>query len=221
LSAFLKLANNAEKASLGSRAREKRFRFFLQLMDPVDRPLSILDVGGTPAFWERMGFADPSEAQITLVNLKEVEVNNPVFTSLAGSACDLSRFDDQSFDIVFSNSVIEHVGGLKDQQDMAAEVMRVGKRYFVQTPNKWFPIEPHFLLPWFQFYPVWFRIMLMRRFALGYAKAPISDLEKARDHVTRIRLLSRSEFQDLFPPASMYDEKMFGLNKSFVAYGGW
>ena len=60
-------------------------------------------------------------------------------------------FKDKSFDAVFSNSVIEHVGTFEDQKMMANEVIRVTNFYFIQTPNLYFPIEPHFLVPFFQF----------------------------------------------------------------------
>jgi hypothetical protein len=128
--------------------------------------------------------------------------------------------DDRSFDIVFSNSVIEHVGDHHDQLRMAEEVRRVGKRYFVQTPNKYFPIEPHFLFPFFQFLPLGLRVRLMQNFHLGwFPKTP--ERQKAREIVTGIRLLDRCEFRSLFPDATIYDEKVLGITKSFVAYAGW
>ncbi len=61
-------------------------------------------------------------------------------------------FGDREFDIAFSNSVIEHVPP-ELQAAFAAEVSRVADRYFVQTPNRYFPIEPHYQLPLFQFLP--------------------------------------------------------------------
>ena len=116
--------------------------------------------------------------------------------------------------------MIEHVGTYQDQLQMAQEVRRVGKRYFIQTPNKYFPLEPHFLFPLFQFFPIKLRVLLMQNFSLGwFAKTP--DAAKAREIVESIRLLSKREFVALFPKASIYEEKVFGLTKSFVAYGGW
>ena len=127
---------------------------------------------------------------------------------------------DASFDVVFSNSVIEHVGTYQDQIQMAKEVRRVGKRYFVQTPNKYFPLEPHFLFPLFQFLPINIRVLLLQNFKLGwFSKTP--DKVKAREIVESIRLLDKREFISLFPNAELYEEKIFGMTKSFVVYGGW
>ncbi|MGH7860878.1 MAG: methyltransferase domain-containing protein [Candidatus Dormibacteraceae bacterium] len=78
---------------------------------------------------------------------------SPPFQSVIGDARDLAQFQAQAFDVAFSNSVIEHVGGADDQRRMASEAMRVASHYFVQTPKHYFPIEPHFLVPGFQFMP--------------------------------------------------------------------
>ena len=67
----------------------------------------------------------------------------------------------------FSNSVIEHVPP-QLQSKFAEEVARVATRYFVQTPNRYFPIEPHYQLPLFQFLPKGIRKALNKRFALGW-----------------------------------------------------
>ena len=131
----------------------KRFAFFEQLIAPLVKPLRILDVGGTEDFWQSMGFGDRDDMWVTLLNVTAVATSSPQFVSIAGDARDLSQFKRREFDVVFSNSVIEHVGDFADQKRMADEVQRVGKRYFVQTPNRYFPIEPHFLFPCFQFLP--------------------------------------------------------------------
>ncbi|HJP60817.1 MAG TPA: hypothetical protein VJ865_12495, partial [Gemmatimonadaceae bacterium] len=118
-------------------------------------------------------------------------------------------------------SVIEHLGPrFEDQRRMADEVRRVGKRYFVQTPNRYFPIEPHFLTPGFQFLPVPARVWLVTHFNVGwYRRFP--DVASARQEVESICLLSRNQVRDLFPEAGIFEEKILGLTKSFVAYHGW
>ena len=123
-------------------------------------------------------------------------------------------------DLVFSNSVIEHLGDYENQRRMAEEVRRVGRRYFVQTPNKRFPIEPHFLVPWFQYLPVGARTWLINRFDVGWYRR-VPDRSVARAEVESIQLLTRKRFSALFPEATIYSEKFAGLTKSFVAIGGW
>jgi hypothetical protein len=116
--------------------------------------------------------------------------------------------------------VIEHVGGAADQKRMADEVQRVGRRYFVQTPNRYFPIEPHFLFPGFQFLPEAAQVFLLSHFRLGTYEI-VRDRDYARTLVREIRLLSLSEFRRLFPQATIHRERLVGLTKSFIAYGGW
>lgn len=201
--------------------RKRRFAFFLSLLSTVPRPIRILDVGGTQEFWDMMGWDALGDVRVTLLNLAAPPVNAANFESVAGDARDLSRYPDASFDVVFSNSVIEHLGpNFADQRRMAAEIARVGKRYFVQTPNRYFPLEPHFLTPGFQFLPLDLRVWLVSSFNVGWYKR-IPDKAQARREVESISLLSRDDVRRLFPGGCIYAEKFAGLTKSFVAYGGW
>jgi ubiquinone/menaquinone biosynthesis C-methylase UbiE len=137
-----------------------------------------------------------------------------------GDARDLSQFADHEFDVVFSNSVIEHVGSVGDQQKMANEIRRVGRFYFVQTPNRGFPLEPHFMFPFFQFLPVSCRAKLLQKFNLGWI-ARVPEFQNAKLVVQSIRLLTRRDLEQLFPEAEIFEERFLGLTKSFVAYSGW
>jgi len=216
---FRRVADNREAGSLAVQFRRKRFAFFQSLLSQLEPPVYILDIGGTENYWKTMGLDGNQDVFVTLLNLAEEHVTLPNVTSLAGDARE-TDFEDEHYDIVFSNSVIEHVGAYSDQTRMANEVRRVGKRYFIQTPNKYFPLEPHFLFPFFQFMPVSVRIYLLRHFNLGwFPKTP--DPAQAREAVEGIRLLSKKEFLRLFPNAQLYEEKVFALTKSFVAYEGW
>ena len=214
------LADNSSGTSLATRMRRARFALFLSLLRKIDGPVSILDIGGTQEFWNLMTEGENIDARITLLNIDHQQVTSAMFTSAVGDARRMPEFADKSFDVVFSNSVIEHVGSYEDQKMMAAEVMRVGRRYFVQTPNKRFPLEPHFLFPYFQYLPMSVRAQLVHRFDIGWYKR-MPSLEKAREEVQSIQLLTRKKFEALFPGAVIYLEKMAGLTKSFVAYAGW
>ena len=200
--------------------RRARFALFLSLLEKLDGHVEILDIGGTQEFWTLMTGGDPGDVRVTLLNIEHQPVSSSKFVSAAGDARAMPQFADKSFDVVFSNSVIEHVGDYRDQMRMANEVMRVGKRFFVQTPNKRFPLEPHFLFPFFQYLPVEMRAQLVHRFDIGWYKR-IPSIERARDEVSSIQLLTRNRFSGLFPGASIHDEKLLGLSKSFVAFGGW
>jgi hypothetical protein len=221
LSILKSLADNRSASSLATTLRKRRFAFFLFLLSTIPRPLRILDVGGTQEFWDMMGWEALGNVQVTLLNLAAQPVSSTRFESVAGDARDLSRYADSRFDVVFSNSVIEHLGpDVADQKRMADEIRRVGKRYFVQTPNRYFPLEPHFLMPAFQFYPLGLRVWLVSNFNVGWYKR-IPDKAKARREVESISLLSRGDLRRLFPGADIYEEKVAGLTKSFVAYSGW
>ena len=213
------IADNQDQRSLAVKFRRKRFAFFLSLLARLERPVRILDIGGTEVYWKMMGLPVEDRVFITLLNLTQDKVTLPNMISIAGDARSIQS-EDAGFDVVFSNSVIEHVGTYQDQLQMAREVMRVGKRYFVQTPNKYFPLEPHFLFPFFQFLPISIRVWLLRNFRLGwFEKTP--DKVKAREIVESIRLLGKSEFVSMFPNTSLYEEKILGVTKSFVVYGEW
>ena len=128
----------------------------------------------------------------------------------------LRAFGDQSFDLVHSNSLIEHVGSLDDQARMAAEIRRVAAGYFVQTPNRYFPIEPHFLVPAFQFLPVALRVRVARRFRPGWYRG--GDAAVAVRDAREIRLLSERELRAMFPDGQVWRERLYGMTKSFVVW---
>jgi len=216
---FKAIADNREPNSIAAKLRRRRTAFFASLLAPLEKPVWILDIGGTEQYWRMMNLPNHAGLSITLLNLEARAVTLPGCVSVRGDARSL-EFDDQSFDVVFSNSVIEHVGDFHNQMRMANEARRVGKRYFVQTPNRYFPIEPHFVFPLFQFLPIQWRVWLLTHFNLGWF-ARMTDRDEARQVVEGIRLLGRDEIKTLFPGALIYEERFFLLTKSFVAYGGW
>jgi hypothetical protein len=216
---LLRISDHRNPRSLAARLRARRSLFFHELLARVPKPVTILDVGGTADFWKRLAFAD-DDLKVTLLNMCAGVIDDPRFESIVGDARDLSAFRDSSIDVVYSNSVIEHVGTFADQRKMADEVRRVGKRYFVQTPNAWFPIEPHFLVPGFQFMPADVRAFLLTRANLGWV-ARERDHKAARAIVDAVRLLTEREMRALFPAALIHREKFLGMTKSVIAYDGW
>lgn len=134
---------------------------------------------------------------------------------VAGDARDMRIFHDNEFDVVLSNSVIEHVGSLEDQQKMAREIMRVGKAFFIQSPNRFFWLEPHFLVLFFQFMPLALKTFLLRSFNLGWIKR-VRDTKQAKKIVNSIRLMTRKELESIFSGAVIHKKKVLGLIKSFI-----
>ena len=128
----------------------------------------------------------------------------------------MSELEDNSYDLTHSNSVIEHLYDFENQSKMALEVQRVGKKFLIQTPNKYFFLEPHYLLPFFQFLPNSLKYFILTKTKLSRLKK--WDQEFAKQYIKEIRLLSEKEMKILFPKSKIYCEKFFGMNKSFTAH---
>jgi hypothetical protein len=221
MSLLQKLSDPRRPGSIARRLRERRFAFFSALLENVPRPIRLLDIGGTVDFWETMGFLGGGDTEITLCNVTSLPPpRNPGIRLVQADACDLGMFRDGEYDVVFSNSVIEHVGDMSRCRAMADEVQRVGRRYFVQTPNRHFPIDPHFPFPFFQFLPLAVRAFLLRKLPLAWV-GRIRDPANAREIAQSVKLLTESELRGLFPGCEMYREKFLGMTKSFIAYSGW
>ncbi len=213
-----KLAVNTDSTSLASRMRQERSKLFWDWAKGFGPSVRILDVGGTVFWWKNNAEVPDFAHHITLFNLPGTPVPEELeerFDIVFGDARDLSEFEDQSFDIVFSNSVIEHVGRLQEQQKMASELRRVGKHYFIQTPNRCFPMEPHFLFPFWQFLPLRVRASVLRYFNVGWVNKQRTYFD-ATVRVEEIRLLTLGELQHLFPDAEVLREKVSGFTKSYM-----
>ncbi|MCZ8333375.1 MAG: class I SAM-dependent methyltransferase [Rhodobacteraceae bacterium] len=128
---------------------------------------------------------------------------------MEGDACDLSRFGDLSFDIAFSNSVIEHVGGPEKRSALAQEARRLAPRYWVQTPSVWFPIEAHTYLPFWWFYPPFLKRAFIKRWR--------RDLPEWCEMIEGTTVLPFAELRALFPEATILTERLIGLPKSYIA----
>lgn len=215
---FLKktVAHSANPNSIGNKFRQKRIAFLESLIEPLPKPIKILDVGGSERFWVNANFHKRKDLEITLLNLSIFTTEHTNMTSVIGDATNLSQYENNSFDLVFSNSVIEHLYTKENQQKMAAETQRVGKFYCIQTPYKYFIIEPHYVLPLFQFVPKKFAYWIL-------TKTNLSRLNKwepheAKQYLDEIRLLSKKEMIELYPKGKLWEEKFFGLTKSISAH---
>ena len=155
--------------------------------------------------------SEPTRPHVTYVN---IYANSKSKVWIIADGCSLP-FKDNSFDISYSNSVIEHLGTIEKQRLFATECQRVGKRLYVQTPNKWFFIEPHLITPFIHWLPRRWQRHLLRRFTVwGILTKPTP--QQCDDFLKEVRLLTAEEMQPLFPKAKMENEYFLGFVKSLI-----
>ncbi|WP_374569304.1 class I SAM-dependent methyltransferase [Ideonella sp.] len=197
--------------------RARRLRAFADRLGarPGDR---ILDLGGNIETWTlaeqpyRLTLLNTSAASAGTLRPWRLPTNGAEWRVIVGDATDLGQFADQSFDIVFSNSVIEHLGDAERVACFAREVRRVGRSYWVQTPAYTFPIEAHTGLPFYWFYPR----------PLRNAWAAWQDRRHAHQPwhcpLAQTSHLKLSLLRQLFPEAQVYTERVGGFAKSWSMY---
>ncbi len=176
----------------------------------------VLDVGGTPGNWELLSV----RPRLTLLNTPRAREKAPAGVDwVSGDGC-LLPFADGSFDIVFSNSVIEHVGSEERQRAFAREAARVGVHYWIQTPNRRFPIELHLLTPLVHFLPKRWQRRLIPRFTIwALLTRPSPDQREfyVEHFLNEVRLLDGAALGGLFPGARILRERFLGLSKALIA----
>ena len=197
--------------------RRKRLDLFRRSLSPGPEDV-LLDVGGYPVFWT---VHPPMAGRIDTLNLHAASFDPASFPNhrirpLEGDGRALP-FEDGSYDIAFSNSVIEHVGSWEDQKSFAAELCRVGKRVWCQTPALECPIEPHFLAPFVHWMPRQWRPFVVRYFTpRGWASK--GSKESIQEMVDWTRLISKREMAELFPDCRILVEYLVPLvPKSYIA----
>lgn len=212
---LLNAADDTLTGSLSNRLRAKRFADFERFTAALPRPLRVLDIGGTVDYWEARGWAGRDDVELVLLNLTGGACQYGNITLVAGDACDITDFPDGAFHVAFSNSVIEHVGTPERQAMMAREVARVADRYWVQTPAFTFPMEPHYLIPGWQWLPRPVRVRVLQHRNVGQlGRTP--DRASAERVIDGTRLLTRRQLRRMFPDAEIRAERL-GLVKSWTA----
>lgn len=209
---YNRIANNRNKESLSAKLRAKRFEKFVNEMS-IKETDRILDVGGNENTWKDSGLTN----EITLLNLS-FDQEDSRYIYIQGDACHMDMIKDQEYDIVFSNSVIEHVGEYQRQQLFANEILRVGKKIWVQTPYKHFPIEPHFLFPFFQYIPK----NISKNIALYWPFSHYSFLHNMPHEILseleKLNMLSIGDVRKLFGNCHISYEMYFGMIKSLIIF---
>ena len=209
--------------SVGSKFRAKRIAPLLSMFADVYEKygcVKIIDMGGTRTYWNIIPgeILSKFNVHITLVNLpgSVKQSGDERFDYVEGDCRDLSFIDDNAFHIAHSNSVIEHVGDWEGMTRFAREVARVAPAYFVQTPNFWFPVEPHCMMPFFHWLPRQMRIFLIRKLNVGNWSRQDS-VDSAVRTIDSAQLLNKSMFAELFKDASHFTEKFLLMPKSLIA----
>ena len=219
MSIFRLFVDYQKKESFVNQFRKKRFQLLITRIEEIIKGnnFKILDIGGDIQYWKNIGWKH-SACKIHLLNLYKIEIplnENCQFSSEIGNALDLP-YQKKEYDLVFSNSVIEHVGSYQNQKRFANEVMRVSENYIIQTPSLWFPLEPHSLLPFFQFIPHSIRAMLIMIFNINYF--PKAKTYKEALKVSHSTLMfTKKRFKKLFPEAEIQVERFLGIPKSYTA----
>ncbi len=181
--------------------RRRRFKNFVS---DYQSCRTILDVGGAPYTWPIIGRCDG----ITILNLT-VPADTDRVKYILGSGCSMP-FADKSFDLTFSNSVIEHVGTEANQFAFAREMMRVGKRIYCQTPSRLFPIDPHLTTPLLHWFPIsWLKPKLLRYLTLnGWLWGKPYEYD--------VNWISKRKLRKMFPGCKIKTERFLFMPKSFI-----
>ena len=201
--------------------RKKRADFIKKIIIFIyekNNSCKIIDLGCTEEFWNIIdtNFLYENNVKITLINLHPYEVKNKqIFKIHHMDFFSLNPKDFSNFDLSFSNSVIEHLENDENQRKFASLHKTIAKYYYCQTPNKHFPIEPHFIFPFFQYLPKQIQIILLVRFNIGNFDN-IQNENEARRYLKEIQLLSKKDIMRLFSNNFLEEEKFFFLVKSYV-----
>lgn len=199
--------------SLAGRARIRRWKYLTECF-PSIAGMRVLDLGGSAESW-RLAPVQPKS--VTVVNLTApAGPTQPSIVHIQGDACDLpNSVARDHFDLVYSNSLIEHVGGHVNRQRLADNVHARADRHWVQTPYRYFPIEPHWVFPGMQWLPYEARVQVSLHWNRGHFRTYNRD--EAEKLVNEVDLLSISQMRGYFPSSVIWQERFAGLVKSITA----
>lgn len=213
-------------AQLRAWTRARRRRLFEGFL-PAHRPLRIVDLGGTVPFWRSFGLSPEHQLHVTLIN------NHANDDTAAGIADHTGLIDDRNmdancvtidylraFDLIFSNSFLEHLSAREEQAALANKICASGRAYFIQIPNKNSPVDPHFpspLAPFFAIYPRKVQAFMLSHSKLG-SGAKSRDFEDAMDRLRFYNPLGLDDMRALFPDAQFRTDRPAGVPMSVIAW---
>lgn len=191
---------------------------------PALPELTVLDVGGEVHSWLD---AEIRPRHVTLMNpprpaeRAEDRIRSAGtgdwMTVVAGDACEPpDEIKEQRYDLVYSNSVIEHVGGHLRRRRCAHWVRALGDHHRVHA-NRFFPIEPHFVIAGIQFAPPRLQVAVLTHWPYTRRWFQRLSWTDRLDRVMGIELLSPTAFGSYFPDSELVRERVWGLTKSLIA----
>ena len=203
--------------NLSAQSREKKMQLFRSHFRASGRILDIgaqLDQGKGLLLEAREAGARTVACNLDPRHLERIRDGMQGVGAIQADARKLP-FPDKSFDLVFSNAVIEHVGSFDDQRRMADEIRRVGERWFVTTPNRWFPFEFHTRMPFYGWLPAGW----MQRAARLCSYNHVRRRYKFGGGAPYTRLITRSELRRLFPESEVIPVRVTLWPETFVVVG--
>ncbi len=204
---------------LSQRSRQVKMDLFQRYLS-VQGTERVLDIGSQlDPQAEQVLERFPDRSRITATNLvpehlQAIAAAYPgVHAVLSDARC--LPFHDKQFDIVYSNAVIEHVGDLCDQQRMADEVRRVGKRWFLTTPNRWYPFEFHVRMPLIS----WLPPRWMHKAARVWGYDHIQRRYKSGNDYSDVQLLTAAQLRRMFPDSLVLKPRVTFWPETLVIVG--
>ncbi|MEW6221235.1 MAG: hypothetical protein AB1634_17105 [Thermodesulfobacteriota bacterium] len=206
--------------------KKKRLAIFKGVVAGMPRPLRVVDLGGTASFWTAWGFGHDGDLRVTLVNNHEQDRTNvgydnsiPYVKEEINDVRHLTADCLKEFDLVFSNSMIEHLTSHEEQFHLGLTIEQSGVAFFVQTPNKYSIVDPHFphpLVPFFGAYPKTIQGLLLTMNRLG-SGARAASLATARGRLRYYHPVSAGQLQAMLPSGQLVRERFLGFCHSLIA----
>ncbi len=206
--------------------RSRRAKLFRDFVARIPGPLRIVDLGGTVGYWRAWGLEPGDRFHVTLINNHDADKTQlherttlPNLANVMRDACDLTPDDYREYDVIFSNSFIEHLTSREKQVAIARQITACGRPYFIQTPNKYSPVDPHFPRPYVPFFAAYPRRLQARLLTLGAlgSGSPSPSFDAAMARLGYYHPLSRHDVRELFPNAQIVMERPMGVPMSIVA----
>ena len=208
---------------LSYKSRKQKLELFYNLVSP-DEHTKILDVGAeiNPSGDRGLQLIDGyhwkhnlSAINLSVRHIERIKSVYPQIECKTGDACNLP-YPDKSFDVVYSNAVIEHVENIENQKRMASEIMRVGKSWFVTTPNRWYPFEFHLRLPFVSWLPCHGYRWIGKLISYNHVKRKYDFGVDNSD----LCLLSARDLNYIFTDSRIIKSKITFMAETLIVFGG-